>query len=146
MKILSSFYNTDRVFNAFFFILIFSSCRVSHDSVCGIYKFVDKHNPEFSEFIHLKPDDSFNFVFTNSFIPYPRLQGSWQLKDNNIIVNSTNLSVLPDAIGGDTLKFTNWTYKVSHNRLKRRVNNGKLITLKKVHGHFKTFILNYQEF
>jgi hypothetical protein len=119
---------------------------MTRNSVCGVYIFVDKNNSEFLEALHLKSDSTFNFEFSNSFVPYPRLQGLWKLNGKKVILNSTNISVLPGAIGGDTLKFNSWVYNAGHNKLKRLTSGNRLRILKKVKGHYRNFILNYQPF
>jgi hypothetical protein len=128
---------------AYFTLIILASCRVTKNSVCGVYVFRDKHNPEFTEAVHLYQDGTFNYQFSDSFVPYPRLKGLWQLTDHSVILNSSNISVFDK----DTLKLTNIVYKVKWGNLKGYVEKlHRHYTLKKVHKHFKTFILNYETF
>jgi len=127
-------------------IVMMSSCSVTNRSVCGVYIFIDKHNPEFSEVVHLKPDSTFNFEYSSNFVPYPRLHGNWNLKNRRVYLKAANISVLPGAMGGDTLGIKNWTYVALNNKLKRLMRNGGFRKLKKLKGNFKTIKLNYETF
>lgn len=123
-------------------VTIISSCRVTSKSACGLYVFIDKHNSEFSEALHLKPDSSFNFEISNAMVPYPPLSGIWSVKNHRVYLTATTISVQPGPMGGDTLKFNNWFYEVKPNKLKRLTKSGKYRVLKKLKGNPKSVKLN----
>jgi hypothetical protein len=119
-----------------------TSCFVTKQSVSGFYLYQMKNNPEMMEAIHLKVDGSFNYEFSNSMVPYPKLTGTWQLKSDTIILNSTEYSVS----FGDTIKLNNKIYFAKNHSLKRKTHRGNVIKLKKIKLHSQNLIFNYEAF
>ena len=141
MKIFDDSYKYIIVYTILFTTLL-ESCKVSHDSVCGVYIFIDKHNPEFSEALHLYKDNTFNYQLSTMFVPYPRLKGTWNLEGKNVILNSPATSVL----GNDTLRLISAIYNVKNGNLKRPIyKSNKYRTLKKKTTS-NSFVLDYEKF
>jgi hypothetical protein len=127
-------------------LIILNSCRPTKESVSGVYIFIDKHNPEFMEAVHLYKDGTYNFQSSTTFASEPKVHGTWQITGHTIILGQSN-KIIDTPTFEDTIQVKKITYKLKWGNLKHYMHRlHRYRTLKKVRKPFKTFILNYEKF
>lgn len=130
----------------FYVAITLTSCQPTRESVSGVYIFIDKNNREFSEAVHLYQDGTYNYQFSTMMVPFPTLNGKWQISGRRVTLGQSN-KIVDSLLSNDTIEVRKNNYKLSFGNLKRHmVGFHKYRTLKKFRKPFKRFILNAKPF